>query len=521
MKWHLWHVFFILLISLWLGSGLFHTGWFISHDGIFHVRRAAEMVEMLRAGSFPVRYALSLDNNYGIPLFNYIYPGPYYLAAIPNLIFGIGLPTIIKLLMFTSLLGGALGWYVYFSSRRSVALAVSLVSLFTPYLLVNIYVRASLGEIITVSLLPWALLMQKQISQTGKIRAYSPLPLFLALISHNFLGYLALPLLVLHLFISQKHALRAIINILLSLGLASFFWLPMLAEKNLLISGISNNFSFPLIDHFVAPWQFITSPWGYGFSMKGTDQDGMTFQLGYTAIFSLVVTFVLGVKNYRRHYGRAIIIFGLALIFLLFLMTSGSLPLWNISPLLSAVQFPWRLLALGAIIVPLILGLSLEGVQSSKILYLFCSVICVIGIINTFTFRKPLKYLSRPQFASAYALWQNGTTTSFREEIAPRWSVSDHPTISTANGSDFRFAREVSVETTATFPKNYFPSWRGEIDDLPLTLSPTDTGEISYTMEPGLHNYHIYLGSTSIEQLANIMSLLSLGIILYLIRYTN
>src|SRR5690242_927131 len=190
MKQHIWFILSILVISLWLGSGLLHAGWFVSHDGIFHVRRAAEMVEQLKAGVFPVRYAPSFDNNYGVPLFNYIYPGPYYLLSFAHLLSGIGIPTLIKALMLGSLISGAFGWYVYFRTKPTVAWIASLVSVFTPYLLTNIYVRGALGETLALGLLPWVLVAQQQLLKTGKLQWYSPIALFLALIAHNFIGYL-------------------------------------------------------------------------------------------------------------------------------------------------------------------------------------------------------------------------------------------------------------------------------------------------------------------------------------------
>lgn len=521
MKRHFWYIFIIVLISFWLGSGLFHLGWFVSHDGIFHVRRSAEMVEMLRSGQFPVRYASTLDNNYGIPLFNYVYPGPYYLAAIPNLLLGLGLPTVIKFLMFTSLLGGALGWYSYFKERKEIAWIVSLVSLFTPYFFVNIYVRSDLGETIVLGLLPWVFLMQKKVLATGKINWFTPLFLFLALISHNFIGYFMLPVLVFDLFMSKGHRAQGLWSLALGMGLASFFWIPMLFERQFLLSGITGNFSFPYTDHFVALWQFLVSPWGYGYSMPGVAQDGFTFQIGFVPLLGLVIALSLAIAHFQQPSARPTLYFCLIIFFLIFCMTPWSAPLWGLIPLLRAVQFPWRLLGLVGVLIPLVVGLSLESIKSSRVLLGIGAVLILLGIFNTYAFRAPEKYLSHTEFAEAYALWQNGTTTSYRDEIVPRWSLAEHASPSLETGTDFKFTKEVAEPTVSTFPKNYFPSWMGEVDGKPMTLSPSPDGEISFTLLPGSHFYHLYLGSTNLELFSNLVSLISFGLLLYLMRYTR
>lgn len=521
MRRHFWQMFSLLLISVWLGWGLFHTGWFISHDGIFHVRRSAEMVEMLKAGYFPVRYGSSLDNNFGIPLFNYVYPGPYYLSAIVNLLTGIGLPTILKLLMFSSLIVGALGWYSYFKERKEIAWIAGLVSLFTPYFLVNIYVRADLGESIALALLPWVFLMQKKVLETGKINWYTPIPLFLALICHNFIGYFMLPILFLNVFLSSKHRMEGVCSLVLGIGLASLFWIPMLFERQFLLSGITGNFSFPYTDHFVALWQFFVSPWGYGYSMPGVLHDGFTFQIGFVPLLGIVLALCFSLLNLRARSQRRTLYFCLIIFFLIFCMTSWSTALWGLFPLLKAVQFPWRLLGLVGVLAPFVVGLSLQNIKSQRSLWSLAIVFLAIGIFNTYSFRAPAKYLSRAEFSEAYALWQNGTTTSFRDEIVPRWAPSEHTSVSPETGSDFKFTKEVSDPTVYIFPKNYFPSWKGEIDGKPMILSPSPDGEISFTLLPGRHVYHLYLGSTNLEDISNLLTLLSLGLLLYLMRYTN
>src|SRR5207253_27487 len=74
-------------------------------------------------------------------------------------------------------------------------------------------------------------------------------------------------------------ALRGGWCIALGLGLAAFFWLPAMAERDLvhvhrLLEGFLNYYN-----NFAYVFQLINSPWGYGFSVPGPD-DGMSFAIG-------------------------------------------------------------------------------------------------------------------------------------------------------------------------------------------------------------------------------------------------
>ena len=104
-------------MGLFTIKSIFLGVWFSSHDGIFHVLRVDELFKMLKLGFFPVRWGLDLDNGYGVPIFNFVYPGPYYLAAIFKF-FGISTFWALKLIMVGFYLIGGIFVFLIFRKRN-------------------------------------------------------------------------------------------------------------------------------------------------------------------------------------------------------------------------------------------------------------------------------------------------------------------------------------------------------------------------------------------------------------------
>ena len=88
----------ISLIALW---PFFKKGYFESHDGEWMVIRFTAFHQTLASGQFPVRFVDRLNNNYGYPVLNFLYPLPFYLAEIPKLL-GFGFVDSIKSIFILS-----------------------------------------------------------------------------------------------------------------------------------------------------------------------------------------------------------------------------------------------------------------------------------------------------------------------------------------------------------------------------------------------------------------------------------
>ncbi len=537
-------------ISLFSAKYLLQPGFHYSHDALWHVQRITAMFQELKQRHFPVRWVANLDNGYGVPLFNYVYPGPYYLAAF-LMFLGLGNVAAFNLTtVFFYLLGGW-GMYFLFRQNRWVGFFTALIYLFTPYQFVNLFVRGAFGEIAVMGLAPWVFVAIQDLKHRQHLRWYHPLPLFFALISHNFLGLILFGVVLTYL-VFTKLPVTSHWSLVTSLALASFFLIPMFFERGYLLSDTQQNFSFKYSDHFVYPKQLLYSKWDYWFSMPGIKNDGMTFQLGFANITIVLLTliyliFLKAKGNLPAQAGRlkASTSHFLLLTSYFFLFVFLTLPyskfIWDSIPLMQAMQFPWRLLAFTTIFSSILGGIILQQIshRNKSLSFFLGSFLVVLAFINTRHYHRSMRTLTQTEFQELHRLYANKTTTSARSELIPKWAPKERwnpidpglvgqrlakydggvKIINLQESTDHLtfIADAENDRVKLRLYRNYFPSWQGKIDGRQkLVLSPTKTGEIIIPLQAGKHTYHLWVGQTNLEKLANLISLFAISYILYL-----
>jgi len=112
-----WHIA-LLAVGLFLVAAIFRTGWYATHDGIFHIYRTEEALNMLKLGQFPLRWAGNFDQGFGIPLFTFIYPLPYYITSI--LSYFASSIIAVKALTVTAYLLGGFGIFQLFQKKSKL-----------------------------------------------------------------------------------------------------------------------------------------------------------------------------------------------------------------------------------------------------------------------------------------------------------------------------------------------------------------------------------------------------------------
>ena len=78
------NLFFLILVSLLTIPaivGLLHPGFFVTDDGNWMIIRFSAFYETLRSGQFPVRFLYRLNNSYGYPVADFLYPLFMYLGV--------------------------------------------------------------------------------------------------------------------------------------------------------------------------------------------------------------------------------------------------------------------------------------------------------------------------------------------------------------------------------------------------------------------------------------------------------
>ncbi len=529
MKKHLlWLALIIILGSLAITS-IFHTGWYTSHDGVYHILRTEEALKMLKLGQFPLRWAGNIDQGFGIPLFNFIYPLPYYFSAALSIL--LGSVWAVKSVIVLSYLLGGLGIYATFGGKnRFVGFGLALIYMLTPYQFLNIFVRGAFGEILAMGIMPWALYVFNQLSKKNqKLQWYSPIPLGLLLIAHNFLGLL-FGVFLFGAALFQKHNKKNIlVSLVLSFGLAAFFFLPMITERNFLYSLSNQFYTFRYDQHFVYFKQLLYGKWDYWYSVPG-DSDGMSFQLGLAQMILSGLGIISIVFSKKINWPKYYLI--LAYLGSIFLMTSRSFFVWEKISILQTIQFPWRLLFMGTILTPMLGFAFFNRLKSDRLKNMLIIFLIILAFVNVRNYRRPMKQLSASEYTDLYLLNTGKSTTTFRTEILPKWSVPNEryktEEIQVNSGNmiiDSQVSNALSLKVTinnkpdenvgrVTILRNYYPTWALYIDGKRHNiLEPTGEGMITFNPILGTHNYELKVKSTKLELLANLISLISVIII--------
>jgi hypothetical protein len=332
----------------------------------------------------------------------------------------------------------------------------------------------------------------------------------------------------------------------LALGLSAVFLLPIPVERGYIAQGQWTRATYSYEQHFIYPFQLLSAFWDYGYAVEGPE-DTMSLQLGLAAVVLPLVVAVLALR--RRTSGRGTILFFLGLTLVIILaMLPLSLPLWRLLSVAALVQFPWRLLALTAftLSVPagaVVLGAEGEGEGDSVTnpgLYVLLLVIVLASFGYTLpeytelsprleTPAAPLDFeLAHPDMVSmvAYTQEQPRSTPLVAQYLAGEPLVKAHALTEGATVEMVRHgggSEEIIVRSsqgaTIQFYTYYFPGWRGYVDGQEVPIRPEEPyGLITLDVPAGEHQVKIRFGDTPIRMVGKVISLLSLGLSLFLLR---
>ena len=148
----------------------------------------------------------------------------------------------------------------------------------------------------------------------------------------------------------------------LAIGLLAFALSVAILERSYIAQAQWTQGSFNYLKHFTYLNQLISPFLGYGYAGEGP-ADGMSLQLGLIAVALTVMGLIWRPRRGRGHWA----FFVTASAVLIILMLPISAPAWQALPLVSLVQFPWRLLILTAVTLSITAGAVVEGVTSGRI----------------------------------------------------------------------------------------------------------------------------------------------------------
>ncbi len=527
----------IFLLSLPAMAALLVPGFYGASDDL-HIAWLHEMDKIIREGQFPPRFVPDLSYGFGYPLFNFVFPLPFYIAEAFHLI-GISLVDSIKLLFGLSL--PLSGYFMYKLLKQYagtfLAVAGAIVYIYTPYRSTDIYVRGAIGEIVAFVFLPLIILSVIKICADKRVGKYwmgvFALSTAALILSHNIMAYMFFPfvlgLAAIKLFFTATPRLIVLLKILfgLILGLAasSYFWLPAIVESSLLKYDTVFNFK----DHFPTLRQLSTPYFGYGASVPGP-YDGMSFFIGTINLVLFAAGVILFFFNFKKITKEQLIISIWALVVFLvsiFLMNYRASLIWDNLPLIPYFQFPWRFLSMTTFATPIFVILLQKLKYSS---YLGFAIIAGAIILNISYF-KPHDFLGRtdqyyldryipyPKVSDEYRniseeYLRLPLSTQVRpDKNYPRIEIAEGElsSINYINSLNAKFNAVTQTKTTITYYKYLFPGWTATVDGSGVPLrSGEPFGQIIFDVDAGTHKVEVRFKESNTRMVFNLISLLSL-----------
>jgi len=364
-------VIFLFFIFLASSYSVLHESFFRGHD-FTHASRIAEMSRALDEGQFPVRWSGNFGYGFGMPLFNFYAPLPYFIGAIFCKL-GCSVVTSIKILYLLvnaiTLLGA------YFLGRKLLGrwggLLLAAAYTLAPYRSVNLFVREALSETFAMAFLPLVLfaIIAFTKEQRKKYLFILFISLFAILLSHNLTALIFIPLAAVFTFIYLLHQKKMKLlwplaaQFLLAGAASAFYVVPALLEKDLTVINTIFSGYFHYSNHFLYIRQFFQDRWQYEGSVWGPD-DGISFFLGKGQLLGLLC---LGLfcafhlyKNFKKfrksHLFFLILLFGFFTLFALFMSLMKSQFIWDNLAILQFIQFPWRFLSVAVFFIAILLA---------------------------------------------------------------------------------------------------------------------------------------------------------------------
>ena len=502
----------ILVLSIPAIWALFVHGYFGASDDL-HIGWLYEMHRTLSLGQFPPRFVPDLSFGFGYPLFDFVFPLPFYIGEI---FYKLGFPLVdsVKGVFLISVPLSMYFMYKFLKEHTSemLALAGAVLYVYTPYRATDIYVRGAIGEIFAFIFPPLIGYAISKVSKTGEKKWICLLGIGVSglILSHDIMAYMFMPFLALLVLFFRKNIIKNIYGFVLGLLVSLYFWLPAIVESKLMQYGTGN---FNFIDHFPTLKQLVTPYFGYGASVPGP-YDGMSFFMGAINIVLIVAAIVLIKK------AKPIIIWSfLAIAVSVVLMNFRSTFLWNTIPYLPYFQFPWRFLSLTTFATSILVVVFTDVKFNKYIGFL----IILFAIILNFTDYKPHDFLGRTDayYLDRYIPYPTASKAYLQTQEEYLRLPANTEMRPDKNSPNMNLGNIFEVDTATSkvidYDKYYFPGWVAKVDGKDVKVSAGKPyGQIEFTVPEGKHTVSVSFKETLFRGVLDILSLLSLIIAIFI-----
>ncbi|MDP3994447.1 MAG: glycosyltransferase, partial [bacterium] len=355
-------VILVILLTIPAVWNLLRPGLFSMQDDL-QAFRIYEMDKCFDDGQIPCRWVPDAGYRYGYPQFNYYPPSVYYAGVLLHRA-GFQYIDAVKILFVLGYFASAITMFILIDSLLGSwpAFVSSLLYTYVPYKAVEVYVRGAMSEFWALVFLPVVFWSIYKFIKTENLPAgrqgikyfiYFSVSIALLITTHNLTTLIFAPFAVIWalywLTAEKKWKVWSKIALsgLLGIGLASFYFLPVLFERQFVHVESMLSGYFDYRQHFVSLYKmFISREWGYGSS--GFPKELLNLSTGTVQWVMGIIAFFLGLANYKKQkkLSLVLLIFVACVLFVIFMMHIKSSFIWARLPFLWWLMFPWRFLSM-------------------------------------------------------------------------------------------------------------------------------------------------------------------------------
>ena len=375
-------IIYIFLMSLLMMIPLFYKHSIIcGHDTMFHLDRIAGVLENIKIGKIIPVYFKYLDGlGYANGLF---YPDIFlYIPALLTLITN-NIILSYKIFLYIINLFSLITMYITIkkiTNKKNISLYGTFFYSISFYRFSCIHERGALGETLSFIFIPFVILGLYQIFFDDEKKGYYLLIGLVGLmLSHIISLYITILVIILFVIINIKilkniKKLKSlIVNILFSMIITSFFWLPLLEQ---LITGDFNLTSLISIYNNIVPlfMMFVE------FSNMLLDE---WFPAGIGLIYYYaIIKFFINKPNDK--FLSTLYIIGMIMIMFTFFPLIWKLDIFY--KIFSIIQFPWRFYTPTTVVLIIALSITVSKQQKKdKVLNILTRYTVIIFLFNCFT----------------------------------------------------------------------------------------------------------------------------------------
>lgn len=568
----------MLAFSVFAWAPLLTPAYFLkAHDAQHSIFYLVQFDQTFRDGYLWPRWSPDFAFGYGYPLFNIYAPLAIYAAELLHLT-GLGLTNSVKGMYILATIGAGLGMYGFvrhlFGPAAGVLAAVSY--MYAPFHLVDIFVRSAYAEFVALAVIPfvfWA--FTRLISQPTLWRVgLAALSYGLLALTHHTSFFTVTPFLMMYILYltvapaqvadavnpsplsqaeNQIHALYraayALAAGVLGVALASIYLIPALLETKYIKVEQWTSGSYNYLDHFVYVSQLFSPQWGYGYAGVGL-LDDFAYQLGIVLVtlasLAILSTTLRPIRNKHLIY-----FFYILTILVALLMSPLAVTVWQLIPLATLVQFPWRLLGITAFTLAIVVGSLLADDNRPNANHPSKTVppnsqpvlLPLMIILASLPYTLP-QYTAVPDWAETSLAVINWDRKSIADRVGMVAVTEEQPQTSPLEqqyvageplmvagiidgqgeletlhhgGASDRVRVVANQPVTVQFYTYDFPGWQVTLDNQPLEHRPEPPyGLITVDVPAGDHELYLRMGSTPLRTVGTVISGIALLIILVL-----